>query len=728
MGLACACALVAPASSAAPEDFPKPAPLEPRVAFWKRIYTEVGTGGGLLHDPDDMTLVYEVISLPNGRWDGAGERHIRQRKAHVTAVLRTLAQGKRSGLSAEEERLLALFPPGVSSRRLRGAAENVRFQLGQADKFRAGLVRQGRWDAHIRKVFMERGLPPELGALPHVESSFNPDARSSVGASGIWQFMPSTGRLFLRVDGAVDERNDPYLASVAAARLLKSNYEAIGAWPLAITAYNHGLGGMQRAVRTLGTRDIGVIIERYQSRSFGFASQNFYAEFVAAMEIDREPQRYFGPVMREPTEDAESVILDHYYRPATLAAAFGVPLEALRAANPAVSSSVWEGKRHLPKGYELRIPRDPLRAAPKVVLAGIPAGERIDTQVAGSPSGTHRVRSGETLSTIARRYGVSTRALAQANGLRSVHRIRVGQRLRVPGYEAPAPPPPAAEAAAVAGVIPEPAPAEDRAYRVRRGDTLASISRRFGVSAGDLATVNRIRDPNQIRPGQIIELPTGSLTAKPGDRSHAGVYTVRRGDNLDAIAHRFGVTVQELIALNGIRNKHRITAGQTLYVPGPPEPEPAPASAAPEAVASVPAPTPPATAPAATEPTAPAAAETAVAAAEPAAAQPAAPEAEIAAAPTAYTVRRGDTLEKIAARLGVAESELIALNGIHNRHRIAAGQSLRVPEPLSAPSPDLTPSPSPAADAAPEAAPAPAPAPEATPEDAPPPVSASGGG
>ncbi len=661
----CALAL-ASAALGAPEDFPKPASIVPRVEFWKRVYTEVGTDGGFLHDPDDLSLVYEKISLPNGHWDRAGDRHVSARKLHVSHVLRTLARGKRSGLNEDEQRLLALFPPGTSSRTFSNAAANLRFQLGQSDKFRAGLARQGRWDAHIRQVFADRGLPTELGALPHVESSFNPAARSSVGASGIWQFMPSTGRLYLRVDSAVDERNDPFLATVAAARLLKSNYDNIRAWPLAITAYNHGLGGMQRASRQLGTKDIGVIIDRYESRSFGFASKNFYASFVAAMEIDRAPEQYFGVVRRDPPEDPERVVLDHYYRAATLAAAFGVSESALREVNPAVSDSVWSGRRLLPRGYELRVPRDPMRAAPKVVLASIASGERIEGQVAES-SGTHRVHRGETLSTIARKYGVSVRALQRANGLRSANHIRVGQRLKVPGYNPPAP---AAEpAASQVASVPEPAPAEG-VYRVKRGDTLASIARKFGVSARDLATVNRIQNANQIHPGQVIELPGGSRTAKVGDRSHAGTYSVRRGDTLDSIARKFDVAVSELTALNGIRNKNRIKIGQSLYIPGPPEPEPAPAA-----------------------PAAPAA----EAAASVANAEPSAPAA------TSYVVRRGDTLEKIASRTGVAQGELIALNEIRNKNQIAVGQTLKLPAP---PAPVETP-PASAPETA-EAAPTPA--------------------
>ena len=191
--------------------------------------------------------------------------------------------------------MLALWPEGTSNATLRAASRNVRFQLGQADKFRAGLIRAGQWRAHIEQVLAGEGVPRELVALPHVESSFNPRAYSHVGAAGLWQFMRSTGRRYMRVDDVVDERMDPHKASVAAARLLGYNYRQIDSWPLAITAYNHGLAGMMRAVRTLGTRDIAAIVSRYQSRSFGFASRNFYAEFLAASEIDHDPEPLLRP-------------------------------------------------------------------------------------------------------------------------------------------------------------------------------------------------------------------------------------------------------------------------------------------------------------------------------------------------------------------------------------------------------------------------------------------------
>ena len=158
------------------------------------------------------------------------------------------------------------------------------------------LQRAGSWESHIAQTLAAQGLPPEIAALPHVESSFQPTAMSKAGAAGMWQFIRSTGRRYLRIDGAVDERLDPYRSTEAAAQLLSYNYRLLGSWPLAITAYNHGAEGMRRARDQLGTDDIVRIVRQYQSPTFGFASRNYYCSFLAAMRLDRDPEKYFGNV------------------------------------------------------------------------------------------------------------------------------------------------------------------------------------------------------------------------------------------------------------------------------------------------------------------------------------------------------------------------------------------------------------------------------------------------
>jgi membrane-bound lytic murein transglycosylase D len=477
------------------EVLPRPQALEPNVRFWLRIYTEVDTHSGLIHDSERMDVVYETLRFPLGLSPRSRERLVEQAKRRYSIILQQLATGQRAGLTNEEQRVLALWPEGTSDATLRAASRNVRFQLGQADKFRAGLIRAGQWRAHIEEVLAQEGVPRELVALPHVESSFNPRAYSHVGAAGLWQFMRSTGRRYMQVDDVVDERMDPHKASVAAARLLGFNYSQIESWPLAITAYNHGLAGMARAVRTLGTRDIATIVSRYQSRSFGFASRNFYAEFLAASEIDHDPDRFFGPLVTLPELDHDVVRLDHYYRVSSLQRALGVDFETLREHNLALRPSVWSGAKYVPRGYELRVPKPRLSQPAAELLASIDPSERLAEQ---HRDRFYKVRRGDTLSKIAARQGISQAELSALNNLRRRNTIRVGQVLRLPDHAS------GSEPVVVARVERVPS---DRIHRVRRGDTLHSIARRYGVTEADLVAVNRLSSRHRIVVGQRLRLP-----------------------------------------------------------------------------------------------------------------------------------------------------------------------------------------------------------------------------
>ena len=175
----------------------------------------------------------------------------------------------------------------------------MRWQLGQSNAFLAGYKRSGLYRNHITSVIEDKGLPAELIALPHVESSFNPSAYSSAAAAGMWQFTRATGQRFMRIDHIVDERMDPYISAEAAMSLLEYNYRVLGTWPLALTAYNHGAGGIARAVREMGTSDIEVIVANYKGRRFGFASRNFYAQFLAVNDVEKNSKKYFGDVQFE---------------------------------------------------------------------------------------------------------------------------------------------------------------------------------------------------------------------------------------------------------------------------------------------------------------------------------------------------------------------------------------------------------------------------------------------
>ncbi|MGH3628615.1 MAG: lytic transglycosylase domain-containing protein, partial [Sciscionella sp.] len=261
-------------------------------------------------------------------------------------------------LSPEDERIKALWGAQATPQRLLEATNDIRFQLGQSNRFKAGLVRSGAWQKDIAQALKAEGLPPELAALPLVESSYNPRAYSKVGAAGLWQFMRSTGRRFMRIDRSVDDRMDSFAATEAAAQLLAYNHRILGTWPLALTAYNHGVAGMRRAVESLGTTNIVTIVRNYQSRTFGFASRNFYVSFLAALKIERDPQKYFGPIVPLKEERFREVRIPAYVGIRPLERALEVDPETLRDLNPALRPAVWRGRLSVPRGYELRLPAE----------------------------------------------------------------------------------------------------------------------------------------------------------------------------------------------------------------------------------------------------------------------------------------------------------------------------------------------------------------------------------
>jgi len=245
--------------------FAIPAGLEGAVEFWKQIFARHDSTTVLFFDPIDHATVYQtlkVVDSPDGR------------------------------ISIEKERRRILTDYDLDEEMGR-----VRVQRGAREQFLSGLRIAGRYLPEMKTIFRDAGMPTDLAYLPLVESSFNLNARSPVGAAGIWQFMPETGKKFLRIDDTIDERLDPIAATRAAARLLKENFQILGSWPLAITAYNHGTEGIFRAIEETGSRDLAQIIRRYKSPSFGFASQNFYVEFLAVVDLAKNSERNF-PFLR----------------------------------------------------------------------------------------------------------------------------------------------------------------------------------------------------------------------------------------------------------------------------------------------------------------------------------------------------------------------------------------------------------------------------------------------
>jgi peptidoglycan lytic transglycosylase D len=408
---------------------PRPADLERDVQFWIRVYSQIDTNSGFLHDQSNLGVVYDTLHFGPESPPAERQRLIDQARDRYEAALRRIAASGDGSLSADDQRIRDLWRAEGTPARLRAAVDDIRFQLGQSDRFRSGLIRSGAWETHIAETLANLGLPAELAVLPHVESSFNPSAYSKVGAAGLWQFMRSTGRRYMRIDGAVDDRLDPFRSTEAAAQLLAYNYRVLGTWPLALTAYNHGTAGVRRAKETLGTDDIARIVRSYSSRTFGFASRNFYVSFLAALEIDRNPEKYFGALQKESEAHFREVELPAYVSATSLEHALKIDAAKLRALNPALLPAVWNGAQRVPKAYRLRLPADGTQWSNQLLAQSLSPGDMFTGQRAPP---RYRVQRGDTLAALATRYGVSIESLAELNHLRTSVHLHPGRVLTVP--------------------------------------------------------------------------------------------------------------------------------------------------------------------------------------------------------------------------------------------------------------------------------------------------------
>jgi membrane-bound lytic murein transglycosylase D len=209
----------------------------------------------------------------------------------------------------------------------------------------------------MEKIFIEKGLPKELVRLPLVESSFNIEARSRVGASGAWQIMPSQGRKAMLIDSMIDERNSPLKATAFAGFLLKQNIQILKKWPLAVTAYNHGTGSLLKAVKSLKTTELQEIIDRNNAKSFQFASSNFYACFLAALRGEVYAKELFPELKRPEALQLSKVRMAKRTSFSAFAKKVGYAMSELQALNPDLPERV-RGNFQLPAGFNIYVPAE----------------------------------------------------------------------------------------------------------------------------------------------------------------------------------------------------------------------------------------------------------------------------------------------------------------------------------------------------------------------------------
>jgi membrane-bound lytic murein transglycosylase D len=318
------------------KSFEVPEKMNSQYQFWLSIYTKYTTSQGVLHDPENLEKVYSVIDFKDINANDELDRFQKERarKKHVDDRKKEIAEKHSIDVS------------------------RVRFQLGQSDRMKDALFFSGRYREDMEAIFVEAGLPKELVRMVYVESSFNVMARSKVGASGLWQIMPRTARPYRMLKTSVDLRNSPLDATRVSAKLLKMNYNILGSWPLAITAYNHGAGGIKKIVDKYETNSLPDLIQLVSSRpSFGFASRNFYACFLAVLEVDRNALKYFPTLKWSDKFESESVKLKKTLRYRDLLKLFDGDEEKLQVFNPHLLSTARKTYGEIESGVVIYVPR-----------------------------------------------------------------------------------------------------------------------------------------------------------------------------------------------------------------------------------------------------------------------------------------------------------------------------------------------------------------------------------
>jgi hypothetical protein len=296
-------------SAGGSEEFPRPPALEPNIKFWVDVFTAYRDRDFVIHDKDSLWKIYEVQHLPGFGAPSRDEteattEYLREK---YTNILGRLAAGLQPS-DPDERRVAALFkgePPSAYTL----AASNLRIQEGLREQYEAGLLRSRNYRAAMERIFVDEGLPPKLVTLATIESGFYDTAKSSAGAVGIWQFTRDTGKEYMRITRYHDDRFDPIAETRAAAELLRYNYDSLGSWPLAITAYNYGTGGMAAAAQIYGS-DFNRIFRSFDGPRFGFASRNYYAEFLAALQVQEYEDQYFPDLRYEETPPPQMVRTD----------------------------------------------------------------------------------------------------------------------------------------------------------------------------------------------------------------------------------------------------------------------------------------------------------------------------------------------------------------------------------------------------------------------------------
>jgi len=519
------------------EIFPVYDLIKPNVTFWTDIFTKYTRGQALVHDMGNLSRIYEELKLnPARSKDAALANKATKKKAleKYRAVLLALSKEKIPETPLEKK-VAALFPNTTKPVAFKLAAKRLRVQTGLQEHFMEGVIRSGALIDEFKMIFRSYGLPEDLAYLPCLESAYDVQTYSKYGAAGLWQFTSYTGKLFMDINYVVDQRRDTIVSTHGAAQLLKRNHEKLQNWPLAITAYNHGLYGMSRAKNKHKTYP--AIYTEYSSRSFKFASRNFYPEFIAARQVAKNYVKYYGNITLDKPGQQTRYKVQGFVAAKDLVRTLPVDLKTLQVMNPALRKPVFDGRKYIPPGQTLYLPKHISSDLLDKTLRSL-------YRTAQRPTPFHRVVKGDTAGDIADAYKVPLQDLIALNGLGKKAVICVGQTLRIPFKEKSRP---------------------RRTAAVSNPDALTQSK----------TTPESEKQPDQSKlptPPLDLEIVTSDLELKTVHDDKGRKYAIIHATPEETItnyADWLGIDADEIRKLNKMSSTQYISAGHEVTIPLP---------------------------------------------------------------------------------------------------------------------------------------------------------------
>lgn len=349
-------AIVLAGCSSQSKHFPEPKAIEPMVTFWEQVYSKWDENDAVYHDNRYLDVIYQITAVPTHD----RRAFLRGNETVLRDRLMDMVQRyeMKQPLDNDQKKWIAMLKKAGGEQAIYDAPERLRFQTGLKSRFKRGLEISGYYLPEFKQIMKQNNVPTEIAYLPHVESSFQGSAYSHVGAAGMWQFMPATAREFLPMQrNVIDGRLDPFMAAEGAATYLKNAHGRLQEWPLALTGYNHGVGGMVRAKNEVGS-DIGVVVWEYDGPRFGFASRNFYAEFLAAKRVAENSGHYFSGLHPQTPRNVDGIYLNQPMKVRDLANELTISEITLIELNPAWLKNILINKSAIPANIPVWVPKN----------------------------------------------------------------------------------------------------------------------------------------------------------------------------------------------------------------------------------------------------------------------------------------------------------------------------------------------------------------------------------